>query len=127
MPGVTVHCAIETELVPANAEEPDIWIALDIQSQKSLAHLTYLITMSNLPSLQVHMQDFPEEVDDLHAINDSGTVRYELRVPAAQLRGDTPNYLQILGIFLARDLKSMKLITPEESDRIQSEWNAVVE
>lgn len=36
-----------------------------------------------------------------------------------------PSVSEIFGVYLARDLKRKKLIAPEISDGLQSDWNAV--
>lgn len=53
-------------------------------------------------------------------------VRYRLRLTHDKDPMCTPSQLEVLGVFLARDLKALGLIEASRADDLQRHWNAVV-
>jgi hypothetical protein len=97
-------------------------IALAIQSQDSLGRLAHIIGAANVmlsvePASQSRTYGSPGCPEDL---------RYALRVPQNPKRWTPPTTLQTVGIFLARELKALKLLSADESDRLQVAWNAAI-
>lgn len=57
---------------------------------------------------------------------DSKKLYYRICIPTDDDESDPPTTMQILGINLARDLKALELISVEESNSLQKEWNAMI-
>jgi hypothetical protein len=91
-------------------------IGMRIDSQESLFLLVRAAGDANTPSLKV----------ELTGKNEGGDIRYVLDVPESLGRGHGLTPLEILGVFLARDLKALRLIPPEEADEMQRGWKAAV-
>ncbi len=92
-------------------------IGLVIDSCESLALLAREGAFANTPPLRVWLAG---------TVADPRDIRYILEVPEALGVGHRLTPLQILGVFLARDLKARGLMPTEEADEMQIAWNAVV-
>jgi hypothetical protein len=56
----------------------------------------------------------------------SPAVRFTLRLAHDADPAETPSQLEILGIFLARELKALGLLPQARADELQRQWNGVV-
>ena len=97
-------------------------MTLKIRLQKSLACIAHFAIMANG---EVSVDYKPGQPDGEWF--DAAGLRYILWLPTDPEPVTPPSRLQIMGIFLARELKALGLLDPAESDRLQRAWNAVVE
>jgi hypothetical protein len=95
-------------------------LGLAVRSPRSLARLAHITYAANVLLVVEVDWGWRGKVDDPEC------VRYDLRIPPNPERTEPPTTLQIVGIYLARDLKATQLLDAEEADRLQEAWNAMV-
>ncbi len=110
-------CLPGVQVAWASNEPHQTSIGLLIDSQDSLALLVRAGADANTPSLKVKLRGSEAG---------PGNLRYVLEVEESSGKGHRLTPLQVLGIFLARDLKAHGLIPAEESDELQRSWDAKV-
>jgi hypothetical protein len=113
LPGVVVHRHWCTEA--------DAHLVLALESLPSLAIIVQHATFSNRPvEVMFHgppgLRDQPADIKKL---------RYLLQFSILDDNAP-PSPLQTFGIFLARHLKALGLLTPQRADDLQRQWNAAV-
>jgi hypothetical protein len=116
-PDVTVHSAVHSD------KECKTYICLGIGSLQSLARLVHHCQCG--ANLGLHIctagakLEYGKPLDEDH-------FRYYITAPDDDGRSsfdNPPARLHILGIYLARDLKHLGLLAPDESDKLQMEWH----
>jgi hypothetical protein len=115
VPGVEVMNSYEYEPVGAK-------FTLVIHCQESLVRLAHIAIASNsylCVSVKSPGSGYqgPESLRYVLVAEDEPESLSESMLP--------PTILQKVGIYLARELKAMRLLDPEEADRLQVGWNAV--
>src|SRR5690242_17659838 len=98
-------------------------LCLDIRSQESLACLAAIAYGANT---ELFVDATLLGGRRLGQRFDPAGLRYSLWVPTDPPPVTPPSRLQILGIFLARELKARGLVDVAEANRLQRAWNAVV-
>lgn len=98
-----------------------IRIGMAISSQESLACLAHLSFAANVLVAVETISSTKRYGDPC----DPNELRYELRFPKEAEPGEPPTWMQVMGIFLARELKARQLLDPREADQLQVAWNAV--
>jgi hypothetical protein len=97
-------------------------LGMAIRSQESLACVAWFTFAANL-LLVVETEDNPRRDG---AAYDPAALRYDLRAASEPEDAGPPSRLEVMGIYLARELKKRGLLAPSEADNLQGAWNAVV-
>ena len=116
-PGVTVHSAVHSD------NERKTYISLRITSLQSVVRLAHHCQAGANVRFALFSGGEP-----LHYGKpfDESRAHYSMVFPDDDGRGsfsNPPAPLQILGIYLARDLKYLGLLAPEDADKLQTEWH----
>jgi len=97
-------------------------IGMTIQSQETLACMVHMSFAAN--TLLTVGTDVPQRTCGVPA--DPEGIRYVLRINKETDSFEPPSQLQLLGIFLARELKARNLLGAGESAQLQIAWHAKV-
>ena len=93
-------------------------LGLAISNPLSLAILAHIAVAANVPLCVEVAWNCPGGHDD------ASCVRYDLRIPKkTDLTLMPPSNLQLVGGMLARKLKEQGLLTADEADQLQRDWN----
>ena len=112
----------DIKIVEASHRKDTTYIDFRTKSQSSLARIAYACEASNV-LLTVGAPVFqygygkPMKSDNLY---------YVIRIPDDEEELELPSTAQTLGIFLARDLKALGLVSAGISDTLQKKWNAMI-
>jgi hypothetical protein len=93
---------------------------MKISSQESLACLATISYAANV--LLVVESDWRKFTAG--GAHDPEGIRYEFRFQVEPESANPPSRLQVVGIFLARELKARGLLPAQEADSLQEAWNA---
>ena len=100
-----------------------IYIDFRTSSKNTLARIAYACEASNVVmevgAPPLFQYGYGKSID-------SHNLYYRICIPIDDDELDPPTTLQVLGIYMARDLKALKLISVEESNSLQKEWNAMI-
>jgi hypothetical protein len=116
-PGVTVHSAVHSD------KESKTYISLRITSLQSVVRLAHHCKAGANVGFDLFSGGEPLRYGKPF---DESRVHYSIVVPDDDGRGsfnNPPAPLQILGIYLARDLKHLGLLAPDDADKLQTEWH----
>src|SRR5262245_45001401 len=108
LPGVEISLSGESQIVMA------------VRTSETLALLAYISAAANLRVLVVSGAALGRRYGE---VLDPETLRYVLRFPKESDTDQRPSGLEIMGIYLARELKARGLLDPEESARLQVAWH----
>ena len=110
----------DVEIVDAFRNDSTTYVDFRTSSKNTLARIAYACESSNV-LIAVGAPDFQYGYGEPI---DSNGLYYRICVPDSD-ESNPPTIMQALGIFMARDLKALKLISDKFSNDIQEKWNAM--
>ncbi|MEJ2038156.1 MAG: hypothetical protein P8X55_04395 [Desulfosarcinaceae bacterium] len=113
----------DVKIVDEISGDGKIFLDFRTSSKNTLARIAYACEASNVvmevgaPPVFQYGYGKPIYAQNLY---------YRICIPVGDDESDPPTTMQVLGIYLARDLKALELISVEVSNALQKEWNAMI-